>query len=51
MVSYIHSEITIWLRYSFITKSRKSEKQSNIFKIKTPFLNLKLEFIRLAQRR
>ena len=34
--------------YSFKTKSTKS-KQSNIFKIRTCFLNLKLQIIRLAQ--
>ena len=50
MVSFINnrSEITAWMGYSFKTKSTKL-KQRNI-KIRTTFLNLKLQIIRLAQR-
>ena len=49
MVSFIHngSEITIWMGNSFKIKNKI---QSNIFKITTPFLNFKLQIIRLAQR-
>ena len=47
MVSFIHneSEITAWMGYSF----KKHKIQSNIFKIRTYFLNIKLQIIRLAQ--
>ena len=50
IVSFIHngSEITIWMGYSFKTKAQ-NPKQSNIFKKRTSFLNLKLQIIRLAQ--
>ena len=50
MVSFIHngSETTTWMEYSF-KQNQKDKTQSNIFKIKTYFLNLKLQIIRLAQ--
>ena len=50
MVSFIHNGngITTWIGYSFKTKSTKSKKRSNIFKIAS-FLKLKLQIIRLAQ--
>ena len=49
-MSFIHngSEITTWMGYSFKTKAQ-NPKQNNIFKIRTSFLNLKLQIIRLAQ--
>ena len=49
MVSFVHneSEITTW---KIASKSKaENPKQSSIFKIRTSFLNLKLQINRLAQ--
>ena len=49
MASFVYnaSEITTWMGYSFKTKGKKN--QSNAFKIRTTFLNFKMQIIRLAQ--
>ena len=50
MVSFNHnrSKVTTWMGYSFKTKRTKSKAKQHS-KIRTTFLNLKLEIIRLAQ--
>ena len=50
MMGFIHiwSEITTWMGYSFKRKAQ-NPKQSNIFKKRASFLNLKLHIISLAK--
>ena len=47
---YINNEREVTTRMGHSFKTKKHKIQSNIFKITTSFLNLKLQIIRLAQR-
>ena len=50
MVSFIHNECKVILGWGITSKpKRQNPKQSDIFKIRTSFLNLKLQIIRLTE--
>ena len=50
MARFIHNECKIILGWDITSKrKRQNPKQSDIFKIRTSFLNLKLQIIRLTE--